>query len=137
MKVLIDTNILLDALLGREPHFDNADKILKLCATQKIQGYMAAHSIPNMFYILRKDMSETDRRSVLIKLCKILYIESVDSAKIINSLGNTDFHDLEDCIQAECAKSVSAEYIITRNVRDFKSSAIPAITPDDFLKMAD
>ena len=52
MRVLIDTNILLDALLGREPYFDNADKILKLCADKKIDGFMAAHSIPNIFYIL-------------------------------------------------------------------------------------
>jgi hypothetical protein len=123
----------LDALLGRIPHFDNADNILKLCATKKIQGYIAAHSITNMFYILRKDMSETDRRDVLLKLCKILYIEGVDSAKIINSLENTNFSDLEDCVQAECAKSISAEYIITRNVGDFKLSDIPAITPIEFL----
>lgn len=68
MVVLIDTNVLLDFLLGRELHFSNADKIIKLCADQKIQGFMAAHSISNMFYILRKDMSVEMRREVLFRL---------------------------------------------------------------------
>ena len=72
MVVLIDTNVLLDFLLGREPYFSNADRIIKLCAEQKIQGFMAAHSIPNMFYILRKDMSEETRREVLLNLCLCL-----------------------------------------------------------------
>ena len=82
MRVLVDTNILLDDLLGREPYFDNADKIIKLCADKKIQGYMAAHSIPNIFYILRRDMSEENRREVLLSFCSILKVEGIDSAKI-------------------------------------------------------
>lgn len=72
MVVLIDTNVLLDFLLGREPYFSDADKIIKLCANQKIRGFMAAHSVPNMFYILRKAMTEEIRREVLLNLCATL-----------------------------------------------------------------
>ena len=68
MKVLIDTNVLMDALTGWQPFFDNADKILKLCADNKVDGYIAAHSIPNIFYILRKDLTESERREVLSNL---------------------------------------------------------------------
>ena len=135
MRVLIDTNILLDALLGREPHFDNADKIIKLCADKKIDGFMAAHSIPNIFYILRKDMSEESRREVLLNLCVILMVASIDFNKIISALQNKDFSDLEDCLQSICAKDVKANYIITRNIKDFTNSEILAILPEDFLKI--
>ena len=80
MRVLIDTNIMLDVLMGRQPYFDLADRIIRLCADQRIEGYMAAHSIPNMFYILRKSMSDEDRREVLKSLCQILKVEGNKSA---------------------------------------------------------
>lgn len=135
MVVLIDTNVLLDFLLGRDPYFSNADKIIKLCAEQKIQGFMAAHSIPNMFYILRKDMSVETRREVLLNLCDILAIEAIDSVKVIAALKNSAFIDLEDCLQSDCAEEIKADYIVTRNIKDFEISEIPAILPEDFLKL--
>lgn len=137
MRILIDTNVLLDVLIGRQPYFEDADRILELCADRKIHGYMAAHSIPNMFYILRKDMSEDNRREVLLNLCEILTVEGVDSPKIIAALENDDFHDLEDCLQEQCAVSVNADYIVTRNIKDFVNASIPAVLPEQFLKRMD
>lgn len=133
MRVLVDINVLLDALLGRQPHFDYADHIIKLCADKKVQGYMAAHTIPNMFYILRKHMSKEDRRQVLLYLCDILTVEGIDSAKLVSALKDESFSDFEDCLQSSCAKSIGADYIITRNMKDFINSEIPAILPKDFL----
>lgn len=135
MRVLIDTNILLDFLLGREPYFSNADKIIRLCADKKLQGYMAAHSIPNIFYILRKDMSQEERREVLLNLCDILNVEGIDSVKIVASLRNSEFSDLEDCLQSCCAERIRADYIVTRNIKDFSLSKVSAIMPEDFLKI--
>ena len=54
MKILIDTNILLDFIIGREPFYENADKVLMLCANKKANGYLAAHSVTNLYYIMRK-----------------------------------------------------------------------------------
>ena len=135
MVVLIDTNVLLDFLLGREPYFSNADRIIKLCAEQKIQGFMAVHSISNMFYILRKDMSAETRREVLLNLCDILAIEAIDSVKVIAALKNSAFMDLEDCLQSDCAGKIKADYIVTRNTKDFEISEVPAVLPEDFLKV--
>lgn len=135
MKVLIDTNVIIDALIGRQPYYSNADKIIKLCADKKVTGYMAAHSIPDIFYILRKDWTENQRRELLLNLCDILFIEKVDSEKIISALQNKKFKDMEDCLQYECAASVLADYIITRNIKDFYCSVIPAILPEDFLNL--
>lgn len=65
MRVLIDTNVLLDFLMGRKPFFDVADQIIKLCVERKMEGYMAAHSVLNIYYVLRKSMSDVERREVL------------------------------------------------------------------------
>lgn len=134
MQVLIDTNILADMLLGRDPYYDIAYNILTLCADKKVSGYIAAHSIPNLFYILRKFMSEEERREALKDICQIVKVEGIDSFKILSALDNEDFSDFEDCLQEECAVAVSADYIVTRNPKDFVSSRVPTILPNEFLE---
>ncbi len=134
MRVLIDTNILADLLLGRDPYYYIAYDILTMCADQKVYGYIAAHSIPNLFYILRKSMTKEERREALKDICQIVKVEGIDSFKILSALDNEKFEDFEDCLQEECAVAIAADYIITRNIKDFSSSRIPAILPDEFLK---
>ena len=128
MRVLIDTNILADLLLGRDPYYDIANNILIMCADKRIHGYIAAHSVPNLFYILRKFMTREERREALKDICQIVKVEGIDSFKILSALDN------EDCFQEECALAISADYIVTRNTKDFASSRVPAILPDEFLK---
>ena len=133
-KILIDTNVLLDYLLEREPFFDDAKEVILSCTDGNVKGCRAAHSISNMFFILRKDYNAKERREVLLNLCKIFDVEGIDKAKLISGLGNDDFSDFEDCLQMECAKSYEADYIVTRNVSDYETSEIKAITPKDYLK---
>ena len=74
------------------------------------------------------------RRNTLKDLCMIIEVIGIDSHKLISALSNSEFSDVEDCLQTECAKQFSADYIITRNIKDFEHSPVPAITPDEFLK---
>ncbi len=67
-------------------------------------------------------------------LCQIVKIEGVDSVKIYSAIDNKEFSDFEDCLQEECAVAVSADYIVTRNIKDFTNSKIPAVLPEDLLK---
>ena len=135
MVVLIDTNILLDFLKNRG--FDGvfASRIIELCAKKTVSGFMAAHSISNAFYILRKDYSVKERKEMFLSLCNIIDIVDIDKQKIISSLLNEDFSDFEDCLQMECAKRMNVEYIVTRDLADFINSPVRAILPDDFLKI--
>lgn len=133
-NILIDTNVLLDYLLEREPFFEDAKKVILSCIDGKVRGCIAAHSIPNMFFILRKDYNEKERREILLNLCKIFDIEGIDKAKLTAGLANEDFSDFEDCLQMECAKSYRADYIVSRNVSDYVISEIKAIEPKNFLK---
>lgn len=137
MRVLIDTNILLDYLICRKPFDTDARKIVKACSEKKIDGCIAAHSIPNMFYILRKSFSTNERRMLLQDICELFVVEGIDKAKLVSALKNEDFSDFEDCLQMECAEEFGADFIVTRNVNDYKGSSIPGIEPDRFCNMLD
>jgi len=134
MVVLIDTNVILDYLIARQPFKDSAYEVLRSCSQQKCSGYIAAHSITNIFYILRKRFSASDRKKLLIGLCEIISVAGVQKKQIIDALSNEDFSDLEDRLQVECARLVNADYIVTRNITDFSASPIPAILPEDLLR---
>ena len=135
MVVLVDTNVVMDFLVNRKPYADDAVKIVNLCRRKKVTGYLAAHTISNLFYILRKDFSISQRREMLGALCRLFEISGVDRRKVISALENEEFDDFEDCRQMECALEIGAEYIITRNCPDFSGSEIPAIEPSGFLEL--
>lgn len=134
MVVLVDTNIIIDALANREPYADNAKKILGKCAAREVTGILAAHSIPNMFYIFRKNFSQDERRFLLKNLCNIFKISDLNAKKILAALENEKFVDFEDCLQEECAVESMADYIVTRNPADFANSRVKVILPEEFLK---
>lgn len=134
LRILVDTNILLDYLLCREPYDQAARNIVVACKQKQVTGCIAAHSISNMFFILRKSFSIEERRSLLQTLCELFAVEGIDKAKILEALANEKFPDFEDCLQMECAIAFRADYIVTRNVNDFKGSRIPCIEPDAFCK---
>lgn len=135
MVVLIDTNVIIDFLINREPYAQDAIEIVDLCNKKRISGYLAAHTIPNLFYILRKDFSIIQRREMLYALCRLFKISGIDYRTIITALNNNDFDDFEDCLQMECAIKIGAQYIVTRNADDFNNSKIQAIEPKEFLKI--
>ena len=135
MRILIDTNILLDYLLDREPFAETARHILALCETKKVHGCIAAHSVINIFYILRGKFSVAQRKEVLYTLCKAMFVVDIESSKIFAALENQSFNDIEDYLQAKCAASYHADYILSRNCKDFAGSTIPAIEPDEFLAL--
>ena len=134
MVVLVDTNIIIDALANREPYADNAKKILEKCAAREVTGILAAHSIPNMFYIFRKNFSPDERRFLLKNLCNIFKISDLNAKKILAALENEKFVDFEDCLQEECAVESMADYIVRRNPADFANSRVKVILPEEFLK---
>ena len=132
MRVLVDTNIVLDYLLEREPYAESAKKIVVACKQKKVIGCIAAHTVSNMFFILRKTYSVEDRRTILKDIYKLFDVEGIDRLKIIQALDNSDFKDFEDCLQMQCAKSFRADYILTRNLADYRDSEIACISPEEF-----
>lgn len=105
------------------------------CAQKRATGYLAFHSLPNIFYILRKSHSETDRRKLLKKLCLILKVAGASHDRACEAIDNNEFSDFEDCLQDECAQEVSANYIVTRNTEDFQYAKVKTVTPQEFHSM--
>ena len=134
MRALIDTNVLIDYISHREPYYSTAFKIVDACDKSVFDGCIAAHSIPDIYYILRKSHTPAERREALRLMCKIFEVESLDKRKLVSALANESFTDFEDCLQSLSASEFRADYIVTRNPKDFARSGIPAITPDEFLK---
>ena len=134
MILLIDTNVVLDVLQERMEFYDASCKIMRLCASKQAQGYIAFHSVSNLWYVLRNCDDHT-RREKISDICSILTICSAKHDEVKRALNNTAFKDFEDCLQDECAQAVHADYIITRNVADFVHSHVTAMTPETFLKM--
>lgn len=137
MVILIDTNIIIDFFMKRQPYLEEAIKIISLCSESKVKGYLAAHTVSNLFYILRKEYSASQRREMLSALCNVFEISEINKKKILAALENETVADFEDCLQMECALEVSAEYIVTRNLGDYTNSKIAAIDPKSFIELAE
>lgn len=135
MVILVDTNILMDVIANREPYAEYGKKILEKCARREVVGIMAAHSIPNLFYILRKNFSQGERRALLKDLCAIFRISDLNTKKIMAALDNDKFLDFEDCLQEECAVEEIADYIVTRNPGDFTESRVKVIQPEELMRL--
>lgn len=135
MVLLVDSNVALDVFLKREPFFLNSMKVLALCGERKVQGVMAPHSVTNIWYILRKEYSQERRRELLLALLEYFDVAPLDKEKLVHGLYRTDFPDFEDCLQEECAYSVRADYIITRDKADYLASRTKVLSPEELVKL--
>ena len=129
MRILFDTNVIMDFIVDREPFTGDAEKVIGLCIEKDVECSIAAHSIPNLFYILKRYLNLQERRDILLKICEMFRVVGIDSRKLESSLKNEGFTDFEDCLQFECALEFEADYLLTRNTADFEHSTIPIIEP--------
>jgi predicted nucleic acid-binding protein len=133
MKVLIDTNIILDILLRREPYYENAVKINILSEKGYIHSYMSASAVTDIFYIAKKELKNKNAVIELIKnLLKTIHVAAVTERNIHEAL-DLNWNDFEDSVQYVAGQSISADYIVTRNPEDYSGSTIKVISPDKFL----
>lgn len=135
MKVLLDTNIILDVILQRQPFFKSAVDILKLSDAGEIESYITSNSITDIFYVLRKFFDSIDDRKKAVQyILQMIDIVSVTKTDVIKSFG-LEYTDFEDALQTQCAKKIKANYIVTRNKKDFKDKTVKVVTPEEFLQV--
>lgn len=134
MKLFLDTNVMLDLLAKREPFFESAARIVSLADKSRVDVYVSALSYATADYFLKKILSPSKSIESLRKFKTVSNIVSLDEFIIERSL-NSDFSDFEDALQYNSAVKAGCNYIITRNVKDFKKSELPVLTPDDFLAL--
>lgn len=132
IKVLLDTNVVLDVLAKREPHFPAARTIWAYVEKGEIEGVLAAHSITTIAYLLAKTLPQLKVKNALTKLLQVFSIAPVERTVILNALA-LDWRDFEDAVQMSAAEAVSTDYLVTRNTKDFISSATISVLPPDEL----
>ena len=135
MKILLDTNVIVDFLAKRPAFFDDAQTIIDKCKNEKINGTVAVHTVSTLFYLLKKYVSFETAKDILYNLFQIIEIGSSDKKSVLRALENKEFTDLEDGLQYQCAVEENVDFIITRNKKDFRASKIPVYTPAEFLQI--
>ena len=132
LSILIDLNIILDVLQNREPFYEDSAQVLACVETGLVTGYLAAHSITTLFYLIQKDQSANAARASITELLQFLNIAPVNQNTIDQAL-NLDYPDFEDAVQMICALQCKAEYLITRNLSDYVPPLVPVLKPVEFL----
>ena len=131
-KVLIDIDVILDVLAKRDPFFAPAANLWKEIEERRIRADLAAHSITTLFYLIRKERGRGFAKESIRNLLTVFEIASIDKKVLLSAL-ESDFKDFEDAVQSAAAKHTKVDVIITRNVKDFRKSEIPAMSADSFL----
>jgi predicted nucleic acid-binding protein len=130
--VLIDLNIVLDVLQKREPFYSASANLLAAVESGRVQGYIAAHSITTLFYLIQKGKSSAEARAAITNILQFIRIAKVDQNTIEQAL-NLDYHDFEDAVQMISALQCKANCLITRNIKDYQPALLPVVQPVDFL----
>ena len=132
MVLLIDANIILDVLLNRPEFVKDSALIWKLCETERAKGYVSALTFANIVYIMRKQLDPEKIKEVYQKLSLIFEFADFSVSDLTHAT-ELNWKDFEDAVQSVTAERIHADYIITRNVRDFTQSRVMACTPSELL----
>jgi predicted nucleic acid-binding protein len=133
-KVFVDTNILIDLLADRRPFSKYAIILFSKAESKQVKLYTSSHAFATTHYLLKKYVEEKELREILHSLLDYLNIIAIDT-EIIKKALKSKHKDFEDAVQMISAGSVEKlDYIVTRNLKDFKNSGIMAISPDELIK---
>ena len=133
-RLFIDTDIVLDVALAREPFVSASSMILAMAENNVVTGTMSSNAIANVYYVLRKAGGDAKARAFIGKLLHYLTVITIDHQNVLDAL-ISDFSDFEDALQNCSAVENQCDYIITRNTNDYKNSALRVATPEEFLQL--
>lgn len=134
-KVLIDTDVILDFFFDRMPFSEESSQILSLCEKKEIQGYVTSIMISNLYYLLRKTAKHEKVIDNIKMLLNIVDVTTTNKKVVLEAL-NSEFKDFEDALQNFSAQNdEKITLILTRNVKDYKTSNLSIMTPENYLKI--
>ena len=133
MKVVLDTNVVIDAVALRQPFCEDAKRILLMVAEEMFTGYLTANSVTDIFYVVRRSLQESKARKIIRSLLYSLEVIELSGEDCRQAL-DLAIGDFEDALLATCAKKIGADYIISRD-EDFSKTICPVqiISPSEFL----
>jgi predicted nucleic acid-binding protein len=132
--VLIDTDVILDFFFDRKPFSEEASRLLSLCEKGEVKGFVTSIMLSNVYYLLRKTANHEMVVENLKMLMNIIDVTTTNRSTVIKAL-NSEFKDFEDALQNFSAiNQKEVKIIITRNVKDYKTSTLSIMTPETYLK---
>ena len=129
MKILLDCDVLLDVMAGREKFLADSARVLDACETGKIHGAIAWHTLSNAYYLADDSKMALKFFADLLSFVEVVGGDTESARSAIRS----GFPDFEDALQSACADKFEADFIVTRNVKDYRLSRIKAISPTEFI----
>ena len=132
MIIFVDTNLVLDVMLGNSDFYDESNSVLSYC-DQGYDFYISAASCTDIFYIVKRTIHDSEiTKQIMKNLLSVVFVAGVDETCIRNAL-ESGWNDFEDSVQHEVAQQIKADIIVTRNESDYKNSTVRIMTPADFL----
>lgn len=133
MRVLLDTNIILDVLLDREPFVTDAQALFEAIEDRRVEGYVTATTLTDIFYIVRKSKGIQIAKEAVSRLLATMKICPVNR-RILQAAILSNLSDFEDAVQLACATSLNLDAVITRDPAGFAGAAIPILSAGDLLQ---
>jgi predicted nucleic acid-binding protein len=133
-RLLLDTNVLLDVVLRRAPWAADAARVLDIIARGLAQGFVASHAITTVHYIIERDVDRNTAASAVADLLEALDVVALESSDFHRALA-MNLADFEDAVQVAACLRVGADYLVTRNERDFKGTIVITRTPAEFIAL--
>lgn len=133
MNVLLNTNVVLDYILKRDPFFEHAKTIFRWSYEQKIIAYVSASAVTDIYYLIQQAMDKATALNFIQELVQFIQIAGVDKTVVLLAL-QSGISDFEDAVQNAAAKNTGITHIITRNIKDYKKSDLMIVSPGSFIK---
>ncbi|MFA7243219.1 MAG: PIN domain-containing protein [Sulfuricellaceae bacterium] len=134
MRLLLDTNVILDVLTGREPMVKDSAAVLTYIDEGHAVGLVAAHAVTTIYYLLTKHSGQAKASAAIVDLINLVRVAPVDHEVILQAL-SLGWRDFEDAVQGAAAVRAQATHLITRNPKDFSAHTLPVLSPGEFLAL--
>ena len=133
-RVLLDTNIILDVLLNRKEFLEASSSVLESLVTRRYRGFVAATTLTNMYYIVRRVSGKTEEALTAVNKtlswCEIAPV----NRRVLDDARSANMKDFEDAVQVAAAQNIGIDIVVTRDKTGFLDSGLDVYSPDEFLE---
>ncbi len=134
MDLMLDVNIVIDHIARREPFYELSRRVCLLGVVQEANTYISVNMLTDLYYVLKKDFGGVLAQQLIEENLSFLQVVGISPEDAQRALQQR-WTDFEDCMVAQCAQKVKADYIVTRNVKDFQRSTVEAVTPEQLFEI--
>lgn len=134
LRLLVDLNVIIDVVQNRQPYYEESSRVLDAIVRKEVEGWLAAHSVTTLFYVITRLRNRGTAVAAITGLLDVFTVATVDDQVIRKAL-SWGWQDFEDAVQMAAAVNAGADYIVTRNPRDFQDGLIPVVQPAALLAL--